>query len=73
MVVADALFEGKKIRCLTIVDNYSRKCIAIHVGQGIKGYQVVEVLEELRLFKGAKRKKIQMDNGSELQSNHELR
>jgi len=63
--VSDALFDGKKIRCLTIVDNYSRKCIAIHVGQGIKGYQVVEVLEELRLFKGAKPKKIQVDNGSE--------
>lgn len=63
--VADALFDGRKIRCLTIVDNYTRKCIAIHVGQGIKGYQVVEVLEELRLFKGSKPKKIQVDNGSE--------
>lgn len=39
--------------------------MAIHVGQGIKGLQVVEVLEELRLFKGAKPKKIQVDNGSE--------
>src|SRR5690606_20718565 len=27
--VADALFDGRKIRCLTIVDNYSRKCMAI--------------------------------------------
>lgn len=63
--VSDSLFDGKKIRCLTIVDNYSRKCMAIHVGQGIKSHQVVEVLEELRLFKNAKPKKIQVDNGPE--------
>ena len=54
------------------VDNYNRKCMASHVGQGIKGFQVVEVLEELSLNKGAKPKKVQVDNGSELQSNHEL-
>jgi len=39
--------------------------MAIHVGQGIKGHQVVEVLEELRLFQGILPKKIQVDNGSE--------
>lgn len=63
--VADALFDGRKIRCLTVVDNYSRKCMAIQVGQGLKGSDVVATLEELRLFHGAKPKKIQVDNGSE--------
>lgn len=63
--VADALFDGRKIRCLTIVDNYSRKCMAIQVGQGLKGGDVVAVLEELRLLEGVKPKKIQVDNGSE--------
>ncbi|MDF2852526.1 MAG: hypothetical protein K0S31_3211 [Sphingobacterium multivorum] len=69
--VADALFDGRKIRCLTIVDNYSRKCMAIAVGQGLKGSDVVSVLEGLRLFQQAIPRKIQVDNGSELQSNHE--
>ncbi len=69
--VADALFDGRKIRCLTIVDNYSRKCMAIEVGQGLKGSDVVSVLEELRLFQQAIPRKIQVDNGSELRSNHE--
>src|SRR5690606_12546574 len=46
--VADSLFDGRKIRCLTIADNFSRKCMAIHVDQGIRGSGVVEVLEELR-------------------------
>lgn len=30
--VADNLFDGRKIRALTIVDNYSRQCLFIHVG-----------------------------------------
>lgn len=63
--VADALFDGRKIRCLTIVDNYSSKCMAIEVGQGLKGNYVVSVLEELRLFHQAVPRKIQVDNGSE--------
>jgi len=47
--------------------------MAIHVGQGTKGYQVVEVMEELRLYKNVKPKKIQVDNGPELRSTHEHR
>ena len=39
--------------------------MVIHVGQGIKGAQVVETLEKLRLFGEGKPKKIQVDNGSE--------
>lgn len=30
--VADNLFDGRKVRALTIVGNYSRQCLAIHVG-----------------------------------------
>lgn len=55
------------------MDNYNRKHMAIHVGQGTKGYQVVEVMEELRLYKNVKPKKIQVDNGPELRSTHEHR
>ena len=63
--VADQLFNGKKFRCLTIVDNYSRKCMAIYVDQGIKGDQVVVVMESLRIENKALPKKIRVDNGSE--------
>jgi hypothetical protein len=31
--VADALFDGRRFRALTIVDNYSRECLEIEVGQ----------------------------------------
>lgn len=63
--VSDALFDGKKIRALTLVDNYSRKCLAIHVGQSLKGGDVVSVLDRLKMDEGIIPKRIQTDNGSE--------
>jgi putative transposase len=39
--VSDQLFNGKRFRALTIVDNYSRKCIAITVGQSLKGKESI--------------------------------
>jgi hypothetical protein len=35
--VADALFDGRKLRMLTVVDCYTRECLAIDVGQSLKG------------------------------------
>ena len=63
--VADQLFDGRKFRVLTLVDNFSRECLATHVGQSIKGVDVVNVLEELRIMQGILPKRIQVDNGSE--------
>jgi putative transposase len=63
--VSDALFDGRKFRCLTIVDNYSRECLAIRIGQSLKGVDVVEVLRQLRKQRGIIPKRIQTDNGSE--------
>jgi putative transposase len=63
--VSDALFDGKKFRALTVVDNFSRECLAIRVGQSLKGVNVVSVLEEIRIQKGIIPKRIQTDNGSE--------
>ena len=39
--VADALFDGRKLRMLTVVDCYTRECLAIDVGQSLKGEDVV--------------------------------
>jgi putative transposase len=63
--VADQLFDGRKIRALTLVDNYSRRCLAIQVGQSLSGSDVVAVLERLRLQEGILPQRIQTDNGSE--------
>lgn len=63
--VADQLFDGRKFRVLTLVDNFSRECLAIHPGQSLKGTDVVQVLEEIKVFHNIIPKRIQVDNGSE--------
>jgi len=34
--VCDALYNKRRFRALTIVDNFSRECLAIEVDQGIR-------------------------------------
>jgi putative transposase len=63
--VSDQLFNGKKFRALTMVDNYSRKCHAIYVRQSIKGNDVVSVLERIRIYQSILPQRIQVDNSSE--------
>jgi len=63
--VSDSLFNGRRIRALTVVNNFSRECLAIHVGLSIVGSQVVEVMQALKRFTGRQPSRIQVDNGSE--------
>ena len=63
--VSDALFDGRKFRALTIVDNYSRECLAITVGQSLKGTDVVHALKKIKMERGLIPERIQTDNGSE--------
>jgi putative transposase len=42
--VADALFDGRRLRALTVVDNYTRESPAIDVGQSLTGEDVVNTL-----------------------------
>lgn len=51
--VSDALFDGKRFRALTVVDAYTRECLAIRVDQGIKGEQVVDVMARLLFERGS--------------------
>jgi len=50
--VSDALFDGRRIRALTVVDDYSRESLAIEVGQSLTGEQVVMVMNRLRAVRG---------------------
>ena len=63
--VADNLFNGRRIRALTVVDNFSRECVAIEVGQGLRGDDVVAVMERLRQINNRVPQRLQTDNGSE--------
>ena len=63
--VHDNLFDGRKFRTLTIVDIFSRFCIALDVKKNFLGINVVEVLEELKTAHGLKPESIRLDNGPE--------
>jgi putative transposase len=63
--VQDELFNGSRLRILSIVDNYSKKCLALEVGLSMKGADVVDELERLHVVEGVVPEHIQCDNGSE--------
>lgn len=62
--VVDRLSNGKKIRMLTVIDEYTRKCLSIRVGFNLKSDNVLEVLEDLFIAEGVPGY-IRSDNGSE--------
>lgn len=63
--MSDNLFNGRRFRALTVVDNFSRECVAIHAGKSLKGEDVVGVMERLRVLGKRLPVRIQTDNGSE--------
>jgi len=65
--MSDQLYSGRWMRILTLVDNYSRECLALRVGVSLKGDDVVEVLNGVIRQRGAPRC-IRVDNGTEFTS-----
>ncbi len=63
--VADQMFNGNKFRALTVVDNFSHKCLAIEAGQSLKGTDVVNVMNRIKRQRTSLPVRIQVDNGSE--------
>jgi putative transposase len=50
------LADGKRFRSLTIVDTFTRECLAIEIAKSLKGEDVVRVLEHLKYERGVPRK-----------------
>jgi putative transposase len=65
--VCDTLSSGRRFRCLNIVDEFSRECLAIYPSHSIPAVRVIEVLERLREERGLP-EVIVTDNGSEFTS-----
>ena len=63
----DTLADGRVIRILTIVDDYTRECPALAVDLGLSGARVAQVLEQLRHTRPLPRS-IVVDNGPEFAS-----
>lgn len=64
--VSDGLCDGRKLRCLTIVDDCSRECPAIEVDTSITGRRVVAVLDRLADLRGLPLS-ITVDHGPEFE------
>ncbi|MDD5668596.1 MAG: IS3 family transposase [Candidatus Omnitrophica bacterium] len=62
--LSDALADGRKIKVLPIVDDYTHKCHAIEVDTSINGRRVCEVLNRIAMFSGLP-EVITIDNGPE--------
>jgi len=63
--VADRTHDGKPLRMLTVVNEYSRECLAIVPGRALKSEDVIETLADLFVERGAP-EHIRSDNGPEL-------
>ena len=58
------LMDGTKIRFLTVIDEHTRECLALHVDYRLKSDDVMEVLTGLFIQRGIPNH-IRSDNGSE--------
>ena len=65
--VSDQLYDGRKLRALTLVDVHTRECLAIWVDQGIRGDDVARTLDAVVASRG-KPECMQVDNGPEFVS-----
>ena len=60
--VSDSLASGRKIRTLTLVDTYTRECLALEVDTGLPGPRVRRVLERVAQER-LRPEEIRVDNG----------
>jgi len=65
--LSDELYDGSRIRVLTLVDNHSRESLAIRVARRIRGRDVAAALESVSWDRGHP-EVIQVDNGPEFLS-----
>lgn len=56
--------DGRSIRMLTMIDEFTRECLAIRVARRLARYEVIETLADVMLYRGIP-ENIRSDNGSE--------
>ena len=62
--VQDRTRDGKSIRILCVIDEYSRECLALTVKRNLNSHDVLRTLDDLFIRRGIP-KHIRSDNGSE--------
>jgi len=62
--VQDRTRDGRALRLLNVVDEYTRECLAIRVGRTLRAADVIDVLSDLFILRGVPGH-IRSDNGPE--------
>ena len=62
--VFDRTHDGRALKMLTVVDEYTRECLAIEVGRSLTAHDVVRVLASLMVQRGVP-EHLRSDNGPE--------
>lgn len=65
--VSDSLANGRRIKCLTVADDFSHECVDISVDYGISGQYVTRLLDRAATFRGYP-VAVRTDNGPEFTS-----
>ena len=62
--ISDSFADGRRFRALTVVDDFSRECLAITVNTSIPTERVIETLDRIGILRGFP-EAIVLDNGPE--------
>lgn len=65
--VSDALANARRLKCLTVADDFTHECVDITVDHGMGGAYVIRVLDQAACFRGYPRA-VRTDNGPEFTS-----
>ena len=65
--VSDSLCSGRRLKCLTVADDFSHECVDIAVDFGIGGEYVARLLDQAARFRGYPQA-VRTDNGPEFTS-----
>jgi len=59
--------EGRRLRILTLIDEYTRECLALRVARRLNSWDVIETLSDVMLWRGIPQH-LRSDNGPEFVS-----
>jgi putative transposase len=65
--ISDSLSTGRRIKCLTVADDFSHECVDITADWGISGEYVTRLLDRAAIFRGYPAA-VRTDNGPEFTS-----
>jgi transposase InsO family protein len=57
--------DGRKLRLMTLIDEFTRECLAIRVARRINSFGVIETMADVMLTRGVP-EHIRSDNGAEM-------